>query len=40
MHGFTLPLVDRVVGPGGKTEQLTENVLQGMLDGLANPHGT
>jgi len=36
MHGFTLLLVDRLVGPGGKMEQLTENVLQGMLDGLAN----
>ncbi|EJL57858.1 transcriptional regulator [Rhizobium sp. CF122] len=36
MHGLTLLLVDRLVGPGDKMEELTENVLQGMLDGLVN----
>ncbi|MDP9812329.1 AcrR family transcriptional regulator [Rhizobium tibeticum] len=36
MHGLTLLLVDRLVGPSDKMEELTENVLQGMLDGLAN----
>jgi AcrR family transcriptional regulator len=34
MHGLTLLLVDRLVGPDGKTEELSESVLQGMLDGL------
>ncbi|PZM15772.1 TetR/AcrR family transcriptional regulator [Rhizobium tubonense] len=36
MHGLTLLLVDRLVGPGDKTAELTESVLQGMLDGLVN----
>ncbi|MGZ2488173.1 AcrR family transcriptional regulator [Rhizobium pisi] len=36
MHGLTLLLADRLVGPGDKIEELTENVLQGMLDGLVN----
>ena len=36
MHGLTLLLVDRLVGPGDKMGELTESVLQGMLDGLAN----
>jgi AcrR family transcriptional regulator len=36
MHGLTLLLVDRLVGPSDKMEELTESVLQGMLDGLAN----
>ncbi|WP_028747550.1 TetR/AcrR family transcriptional regulator [Rhizobium mesoamericanum] len=36
MHGLTLLLVDRLVGPSDKLEDLTENVLQGMLDGLVN----
>jgi AcrR family transcriptional regulator len=36
MHGLTLLLVDRLVGPGQKTVELTENVLKGMLDGLVN----
>ncbi|MEK1860210.1 MAG: TetR/AcrR family transcriptional regulator, partial [Rhizobium leguminosarum] len=36
MHGLTLLLVDRLVGPSDKLEELTENVLQGMLDGLVN----
>jgi hypothetical protein len=36
MHGLTLLLVDRLVGPSEKTDDLSESVLQGMLDGLAN----
>ncbi|MBD9375572.1 TetR/AcrR family transcriptional regulator [Rhizobium sp. ARZ01] len=36
MHGLTLLLADRLVGPSDKMEELTENVLQGMLDGLVN----
>ncbi len=37
MHGLTLLLVDRLVGPNDKmADELTESVLQGMLDGLAN----
>jgi AcrR family transcriptional regulator len=36
MHGLTLLLVDSLVGPSGKIEELSEGVLQGMLDGLAN----
>lgn len=35
MHGLTMLLNDRLVGPSGKTDQLIESVLQGMLDGLA-----
>ena len=35
MHGLTLLLVDRLVGPGGKTDELSETVLQGVIDGLA-----
>jgi hypothetical protein len=35
MHGLTLLLVDRLVGPNGKSDELSESVLQGMLDGLA-----
>jgi hypothetical protein len=35
MHGLTLLLVDRLVGPYGNTDELAESVLQGMLDGLA-----
>lgn len=35
MHGLTLLLVDRLVGPNGKTDELSESVLQGMLDGLS-----
>jgi hypothetical protein len=31
-----LLLVDSLVGPSGKIEELSEGVLQGMLDGLAN----
>ncbi|MDL2406782.1 TetR/AcrR family transcriptional regulator [Rhizobium calliandrae] len=36
MHGLTLLLADRLVGPGDKMQDLTENVLCGMLDGLVN----
>lgn len=36
MHGLTLLLIDRLVGPDDRMEELTEGVLQGMLDGLAN----
>jgi AcrR family transcriptional regulator len=35
MHGLTLLLVDRLVGPRGKSDELSESVWQGMLDGLA-----
>ena len=35
MHGLTLLLNDRLVGPRGKWDKLTECALQGMLDGLA-----
>lgn len=36
IHGLTLLLVDRLVGPSENTDELSESVLQGMLDGLAN----
>jgi AcrR family transcriptional regulator len=35
MHGLTLLLVDQLVGPSGKTDELIESVLNGMIDGLA-----
>jgi AcrR family transcriptional regulator len=35
MHGLTLLLVDGLVGPSAKADELSESVLQGMLDGLA-----
>jgi AcrR family transcriptional regulator len=35
MHGLTLLLVDGLVGPSRKTDELSESVLQGMLEGLA-----
>jgi AcrR family transcriptional regulator len=35
MHGLTLLLVDRHVGPTRKIDELSGSVLQGMLDGLA-----
>ena len=35
MHGLTLLLVDRLVGPSRNTDELSESVLQGMLEGLA-----
>jgi AcrR family transcriptional regulator len=34
MHGLTLLLVDRLVGPHQKSDELSESVLQGMLEGL------
>ena len=34
MHGLTLLLVDRLVGPSGKADELAEKALQGILDGL------
>ncbi|WP_040677711.1 TetR/AcrR family transcriptional regulator [Rhizobium mesoamericanum] len=36
MHGLTLLLVDRLVGPGEAMRELSDSVLQSMLDGLAN----
>ncbi|MDI7862619.1 TetR/AcrR family transcriptional regulator [Rhizobiaceae bacterium n13] len=36
MHGLTLLLVDRLVGPREKMDELSESVLQGMLNGLVN----
>jgi hypothetical protein len=35
MHGLTLLLVDRLVGPRGKADELSESVWEGVLDGLA-----
>ena len=35
LHGLTLLLVDRLVGPRGKSDELSDSVWQGMLDGLA-----
>lgn len=35
MHGLTLLLVDRLVGPSEKAKELSESLLQGMLEGLA-----
>lgn len=35
MHGLTMLLVDRLVGPNGKSDELSESVLEGMLDGLS-----
>jgi AcrR family transcriptional regulator len=45
MHGLTLLLVDKLVGPSGKTDELIDSVLSGMLHGLttrilALPAGT
>ena len=34
MHGLTLLLADRLVGPSRKADELSESVLQGMLEGL------
>jgi AcrR family transcriptional regulator len=34
VHGLTLLLVDRLVGPSRKADELSESVLQGMLEGL------
>ncbi len=35
MHGLTLLLIDRLVGPAGKSDELCESLLQGMVEGLA-----
>ena len=35
VHGLTLLLADRLVGPKNKSAELGETVVQGMLDGLA-----
>jgi AcrR family transcriptional regulator len=35
LHGLTLLLVDRLVGPSEKADELSETVLEGMIDGLA-----
>ena len=34
MHGLTLLLADGLVGPSDKSDQLSEAIFQGMLDGL------
>jgi AcrR family transcriptional regulator len=40
MHGLTLLLVDRLVGPSDKMEELTENVLHGLVNSIpAVPEG-
>jgi len=36
LHGLTLLLVDRLVGPAEALRELTDSVLQAMLNGLAN----
>lgn len=35
LHGLTLLLIDRLVGPKEKAEELSESVWEGMIDGLA-----
>lgn len=35
LHGLTLLLIDRLIGPAEKAEQLSEIVLEAMVDGLA-----
>jgi AcrR family transcriptional regulator len=35
MHGLTLLLVDGLVGPSAKADELSESVLQGIVDGLS-----
>ena len=35
LHGLTLLLIDRLVGPTEKADELSESVLEGMVDGLA-----
>jgi hypothetical protein len=35
VHGLTLLLADGIVGPKKKSDELGENLVQGMLDGLA-----
>jgi AcrR family transcriptional regulator len=34
MHGLTLLLIDRLVGPSDKAEELCDRLVQGMLEGL------
>lgn len=35
LHGLTLLLIDRLIGPTDKADELSESVLEGMIDGLA-----
>lgn len=35
LHGLTLLLIDRLVGPTEKADELSESVWEGMVDGLA-----
>jgi hypothetical protein len=35
LHGLTLLLIDRLVGPTEKADDLSESVLEGIIDGLA-----
>jgi AcrR family transcriptional regulator len=35
LHGLTLLLIDRLVGPTEKADELSESVWEGMIDGLA-----
>jgi hypothetical protein len=35
LHGLTLLLIDRLIGPAEKADELSESVLEGMVDGLA-----
>ena len=35
LHGLTLLLIDRLIGPTEKAEELSESVLEAMVDGLA-----
>ncbi len=35
LHGLTLLLIDRLVGPAEKADELSESVWEGMIDGLA-----
>jgi hypothetical protein len=35
LHGLTLLLIDRLVGPTEKADELSESLWEGMIDGLA-----
>jgi AcrR family transcriptional regulator len=35
LHGLTMLLIDRLVGPTNKADELIESALEGMVDGLA-----
>lgn len=35
LHGLTLLLIDGLIGPAEKADELSESVLEGMVDGLA-----